>query len=88
MRLVQFELDNGERRVGVVDGDRVREVQCATTVRELALAAIEAGVKLEQQVNGLGFGADHDYPRLLAELRILPPLDHPDPRTCWSAAPA
>ncbi|MFL6610557.1 MAG: AraD1 family protein, partial [Pseudomonas sp.] len=79
MRLVQFELSNGERRVGVVDGDQVREVQGAHTVRELALAAIEAGVKLEQQVNGLGLGASHDYARLLGELRILPPLDHPDP---------
>jgi hypothetical protein len=79
MRLVQFELSHGERRVGVVDGDQVREVQGAHTVRELALAAIEAGVKLEQQVNGLGLGPSHDYARLLGELRILPPLDHPDP---------
>ncbi|MCD9114461.1 AraD1 family protein [Pseudomonas bijieensis] len=79
MRLVQFELPDGERRVGVVDGQQVREVQGAGSVRDLALAAIEAGVKLEQQVNSLGLGASHDYARLLAELRILPPLDHPDP---------
>ena len=42
MRLVQFELRNGERRVGVVEQDLVREVQDARTVRDLALAAIEA----------------------------------------------
>lgn len=79
MHLVQFELTNGERRVGVVDKARVREVQGARSVRDLALAAIEARCTLEQHVQTLGFGADHDYPELLAELRILPPLDHPDP---------
>ncbi|MFD2883538.1 hypothetical protein ACFS4T_15395 [Pseudomonas lini] len=43
MRLVQFELSNGERRVGVVEDGLVREVQDARSVRDLALAAIEAG---------------------------------------------
>ena len=39
MRLVQFELRNGERRVGVVQGSKLREVRTAGSVRELALAA-------------------------------------------------
>ena len=56
MRLVQFELRNGERRVGVVDGTQLREVRTARSVRELALAAIEAGVGLAQQVDSLGLG--------------------------------
>ena len=79
MHLVQFELSNGERRVGVVDNGLVREVQDARSVRDLALAAIEAGHSLEQQVQTLGLGISHDYAELLAQLRILPPLDHPDP---------
>ncbi|WP_339532734.1 AraD1 family protein [Pseudomonas mucidolens] len=79
MRLVQFELHNGERRVGVVEGSLVREVQHARSTRELALAAIEAGVGLQQQVQTLGLGDSHDYAGLLAALKILPPLDHPDP---------
>lgn len=79
MRLVQFELSNGLRRVGVVEEGLVREVREARTVRDLALAAIEAGVGLEQQVQRLGLGSSHDYAQLLEELRILPPLDHPDP---------
>ncbi len=79
MRLVQFESSNGERRVGVVEGARLREVNTARSVREVALAAIEAGVGLAQQVNHLGLGASHDYDALLADLKILPPLDHPDP---------
>ncbi len=79
MRLVQFESSNGERRVGVVEGSQLREVRSARSVRELALAAIEAGVGLEQQVNSLGLGDSHDYANLLADLKVLPPLDHPDP---------
>jgi hypothetical protein len=79
MRLVQFESCNGERRVGVVEGSQLREVRTARSVRELALAAIEAGVGLEQQVNSLGLGDSHDYASLLADLKVLPPLDHPDP---------
>jgi hypothetical protein len=79
MRLVQFEVHNSERRVGVVQGAQLREVQGARSVRELALAAIDAGVGLAQHVNSLGLGASHDYAALLAALKILPPLDHPDP---------
>jgi len=79
MRLIQFESSHGERRVGVVENGRVREVQTARTLRELALAAIEAGVDLRQQVHSFGLGVSHDYAQLLAELRVLAPLDHPDP---------
>ncbi|MBD1552315.1 AraD1 family protein [Pseudomonas typographi] len=79
MRLVQFQTAAGERRVGVVQGDQVREVQGAASVRELALAAIEQGGDLAGQVTKLGLGAVLDYRQLLDELRILPPLDHPDP---------
>ncbi|WAH57240.1 FAH family protein [Pseudomonas silvicola] len=79
MRLVQFQLMDGQRRVGLVDGDRVHEVRGATSVRELALAAIEAGAGLARQVDDLGLGQHHDYQQLLDEGRLLPPLDHPDP---------
>ena len=79
MHLVQFELTNGERRVGVVDNGLIREVQDARSVRDLALAAIEAGGTLAQHVQSLGFGISHDYAELLSTRRILPPLDHPDP---------
>jgi len=79
MHLVQFELINAERRVGVVDNGLIREVQDARSVRDLALAAIEAGGTLEQQVQTHGLGISHDYAQLLKDRRILPPLDHPDP---------
>jgi len=78
MRLIQFELTNGDRRVGLVDGDRAHEIRSATSVRELALAAIAAGQTLAQQVDSHGWEAHHDYRKILDEQRILPPLDHPD----------
>ena len=40
MRLVQFELSNGERRVGVVEDGLVREVRDARSVRDLSLIHI------------------------------------------------
>jgi hypothetical protein len=79
MNLVQFELGNGQRRVGLVDGDLIREVQGAHSVRDLALAAIDAGTGLAEQVDSQGLGDSHDYAQLLQARRILPPLDHPDP---------
>ena len=78
MNLIQFELSNGQRRVGLVDGDLIREVKGAESVRDLALSAIDADIGLAQQVDKQGLGDSHDYARLLQELRVLPPLDHPD----------
>ncbi|WP_282341341.1 MULTISPECIES: AraD1 family protein [Pseudomonas] len=82
MRLIQFELAGGERRVGLVDGGLVREVLGANSVRELALAAIDAGQSLAQRVDLQGLGEAHDYSALLGQDRVLPPLDHPDPAHC------
>lgn len=82
MRLIQFETAAGERRVGVVEGRRALEVQDASSVRVLALAAIEAGRDLTGEVLARGQGEAHDYPALLREGRVLPPLDHEDPAHC------
>ncbi len=79
MHLVQFELNDSQRRVGLVDGDRVHEVRGADSVRELAMIAIAAGHGLAQAVDGCGLGEHHDYAQLLEQGRILAPLDHPDP---------
>ncbi|MEE4463760.1 AraD1 family protein [Azotobacter chroococcum] len=82
MRLIQFEVAGGARRVGLVDGGLVREVRDATSTRELALAAIAAGQSLAGRIETLGLGEAHDYALLLAERRVLAPLDHPDPAHC------
>ena len=42
MGLVQFELNNGERRVGVVEGGQVREVQTLSS-RDYLLRLADGG---------------------------------------------
>ena len=82
MRLIQFETAAGQRRVGVVEGERALEICGVSSTRELALQAIAAGRDLVSQVQSAGLGEGHDYRALLAEGRVLPPLDHQDPAHC------
>ncbi len=83
MRLVQFESESG-RSLGVVDvsGNRLSVVQGAERVYDLALEAARAGQGLESLVTARLGGETVSYDALLAESRILPPLDHPDPAHC------
>lgn len=82
MRLVQFELRNGERRVGVVQGNTLREVHTARSVRELALAAIDAGVGLAQQVDSPGWATVTTTPRCWRTSKSCRRSTIPTPRTC------
>lgn len=83
MQLIQFETVSEQRRVGVVDADRVRTVANTASVRELALAAIGAGQGLAAEVEqrGLADGLD-SLSELLSAGRVLAPLDHDDPAHC------
>lgn len=78
MRLIQFETVHGERRVGIVDGDAVRALDAVATMRDLAQLAIAAGRTLEQQALAAAGNEQFDYQQLLAELRVLAPVDHED----------
>ncbi|KKB09125.1 AraD1 family protein [Devosia chinhatensis] len=82
MRLIQFERKDGTRAVGVVDGDTIQVVQNTETVRRLALDAIAAGRSLTDEVASRGTSGTEDYDTLLADGRVLPPLDHEDPAHC------
>src|SRR4051794_28030965 len=77
MRLVQFKRAGGDRAVAVVDGDTLRVIDDATTY-VLAEKAIHRDSTLEA-VAGEGVGSETEsYEAVIAEGRILPPLDHPD----------
>jgi hypothetical protein len=56
MRLVQFELGNGERRVGVVEGSALREVRTPAACANSRWPPSKRGVGLAQQVDSLGLG--------------------------------
>ena len=45
MRLIQFETAAGERRVGVVEGERALEVQGIHSTRELAVRATVSAIR-------------------------------------------
>jgi hypothetical protein len=80
MRLLQFVDKNGRRAIGAIIGDSApRIVKDAASVRDLALEAHRGGRSLADTVEAHGFGGNIDYDALIAEKRILLPLDHPEP---------
>ncbi|HDI1579838.1 TPA: FAH family protein, partial [Acinetobacter baumannii] len=83
MQIIQFENRANQRAVAKVEGNMAYPVKDIQSVRDLALLAIRNKVSLEQQVEALGFESEtYDYSSLLADLKVLPPLDHPDPTHC------
>ena len=83
MRLIQFEDSTGQRRVGVVEGDSIQQVNGISSTRALALAAIANGRSLLQEVKAMGTALGPEgYTGLLESGRVLVPLDHEDPAHC------
>lgn len=79
MNLIQFLNHDGNRLVGAVDGGTARVVTGAKSVYALALAAMERQVGLAALVAEHGLGDAVDPGKILAEGRMLAPIDHPDP---------
>ena len=83
MRLIQFETAQGQRHVGVIEGDVIQVVRATENTRELALSAIRQGHGRAAEVRARGCEPSPDsYRRTLQEGRVLPPLDHQDPAHC------
>ncbi|PCD02303.1 FAH family protein [Sphingomonas spermidinifaciens] len=78
MRLLQVRLGE-ERQVVAADEGGAFVVAGVTSVRELAVRAIEAGQTLAQAVETAGRGAAVDLAATAAEGRLLAPIDHDDP---------
>lgn len=85
MRLVQFLSADGARHVGMVqsDGATLRLLNDTSSVRGLALDAHRRGAKLAALAEQRLGKRVVDYERIVAERRLLPPLDHPDPAHCY-----
>lgn len=81
MRLVQFSTEDGQRKVAIVadDGDTLLPLTGVTSTYELALRAIALQVPLATLAAGIQQEAPVDYGAALAEGRVLPPLNHPEP---------
>ncbi len=79
MNLIQFTTGGDKRAVGVIDGDDAHIVKGAKSVYELASKAAADGVSLKQAIKARGLGKSIDPAAILADGRMLPPIDHPDP---------
>lgn len=79
MNLIQFFDANGERAVGAVEAGVARVVTGATSVYALAMDALSRQQGIGALVADLGLGATVDRAAILAEGRMLAPVDHPDP---------
>lgn len=78
MRLVQIRQNGSTRRVGLVEGDRLRLVQGFDSVYRLALAAIESNRRLRETVEA---NLSADSIAYSDDLTFLPAMDHPEERT-------
>lgn len=78
MRLIQF-TSNGGRAVATIDDSGAHIVSGAASVYDLAREAAASGRKLADVVAALGTGDRVDPAAILAEGRMLAPIDHPDP---------
>jgi hypothetical protein len=80
LRLVQFLDAAGSRRLAALgDEGAAREVSGCASTYDLATRAIDEGLTLAAAVEALGLGDSVDVAGALAEGRLLPPIDHPDP---------
>ena len=85
MRLVQFKDRSGGRRVGVAEGtgSQIETLTGVESVYSLASEAIAKGQSLVEVVQGRSRDEPSDYDAIIAEGRLLAPLDHPEPARFW-----
>ncbi|GLQ77707.1 fumarylacetoacetate hydrolase [Mesorhizobium huakuii] len=81
MRLVQYRMPDGSRRVGRVsaDGNHLHPLDKTSSVLELAEAAIAEDMSIASLVEKRTGAATIDYDELLRDGRVLAPVDHPEP---------
>ncbi len=83
MNFVQFRDYNGERRVGLSRDDGVSVIPGHATIYELLTAVIAGGRPVADVVAAASAGRIERLDALEADGRLLPPIDHPDPRRLW-----
>lgn len=84
MNLIQFLDDQNVRRVGQVNADQqtITAFALPATIRDLALSAHRAHTTLADFLATQPRGETISYDELIANQRLLQPLDHPDPAHC------
>ena len=81
MLLIQFINEAGQRRVGILQQDTVREIDGVDSTLALAQAAIAGTTSLAELAASRAGATTHRYADLAG--RVLAPVDHPDPAHCY-----
>jgi len=79
MQLIQFQDESGQRAVAAIEGAIASVVIGAGSVYSLAREAADRNIGLRAVVIEKGLGQRVDPAAILAEGRMLAPVDHPDP---------
>jgi hypothetical protein len=83
MLLIQYTTTDGERRVGILNGDAVTPIQRYASTLELARAAIARGHGLASLADASAGGDAESFEAIAAHGRLLAPIDHPDAAHCY-----
>ena len=79
MLIVQFTNEAGQRRIGLLEQNTIREIDGVETTYALAQEAIRANTSLAALASAKAGTTEHAYDAVAKAGRILPPLDHADP---------
>jgi hypothetical protein len=83
MLLIQYKTADGDRRVGILNGDAVAPVAGYATTLDLANAAIAQGKGVAALADAGAMAATESYEAIATEGRLLAPIDHPDAAHCY-----
>ncbi len=79
MLIVQFKNEAGQRRIGLLDQNTIREIDGVETTYALAQEAIRSKTSLAALATAKAGKLEHAYDAVAKAGRILAPLDHADP---------
>jgi hypothetical protein len=82
MNLVQYVSDKDKRQLAVVKSDGLHPLKGITSTLQLAAKAHAQGKSMAALAKALASSRADDYGAALKEMRVLPPVDHPDPAHC------
>ncbi len=83
MLLIQYTDADNNRRVGILDNKKITRIDGFATTVALAQHAMDTGTPLAQLAANHAGAATEDYATVLADGRLLPPIDHADPAHCY-----
>ncbi len=82
MNIVQYLNEKGKRQVAIVRGDGLHPLKGIASTLQLAAKAHSQRRTMAALAKALAGARADDYAAALKEMRVLSPVDHPDPAHC------